>query len=136
MPFEVEDISLISIEELKSIANKFKFSLPNNQKFVERFRNLFYLKEYVHHYSNIDKQGNYKEFIELLWKKRIQNTIQTDNNLHLEREKCIISIAKQRYETGRFYINADNLPQSALFKLGDYIRHYPNKYETPLALLS
>ena len=116
MPFEVEDISLISIEGLKSIANKFKFSLPNNQKFVERLRNLFYLKEYVHYYSNIDKQGNYKEFIELLWKKRIQNTIQKDN-LHLEREKCIISIAKQRCETGRFYINADNLPQSALFKL-------------------
>lgn len=116
MPFEVKDISLISIEELKSIANKFKFSLPNNQKFVERLRNLFYLKEYVHHYSNIDKQGNYKEFSELLWKKRIQNTIQKDN-LHLKREKCIISIAKQRCETGRFYINAYNLPQSALFQL-------------------
>jgi hypothetical protein len=116
LPFEVNDISLISADELKSIADEFKFSLPDNQKFLERLRNLFYLREYVQQHSNIDKQENYNGFIDLLWKKRIQNTFQKDN-LHLEREKCIISIAKQRCETGRFYINADNLPQSALFQL-------------------
>jgi hypothetical protein len=116
LPFDVNDVSLIGADELKSIAEEFKFSLPNNQKFLERLRNLFYLREYISYYSNIDKQGNYKEFIDLLWKKRIQNTIQKDN-LHLEREKCIIKIAKQRCETGRFYINVDNLPQSALFQL-------------------
>lgn len=116
LPFEVNDISLISIEKLKSIAEEFKFSLPANQKFLERLRNLFYLREYVQQYSNIDKQGNYKGFIDLLWKKQIQNSIQKDN-LHLERARCIISIAKQRCETGRFYINADSLPQSALFHL-------------------
>ena len=76
MPFDVNDVSLIGTEELKSIADEFKFPLPDNQKFVERLRNLFYLREYVQQYSNIDKQGNYKEFIDLLWKKRIQNTVQ------------------------------------------------------------
>lgn len=117
LPFDVNDISLISADELKSLADEFKFSLPDNQKFLERLRNLFYLKEYVQHYSNIDKQGNYKGFIDLLWKKRIQNNAVQKDNLHLEREKCIISISKQRCETGRFYINADSLPQSALFQL-------------------
>lgn len=116
LPFDVNDVSLIGADELKLIADEFKFSLPNNQKFLERLRNLFYLREYVQQYSTIDKQGSYSEFVGLLWKKRIQNTIQKDN-LHLERERCIISIAQQRCETGRFYINADNLPQSALFQL-------------------
>ena len=116
LPFVVNDVSLIGVEELKSIAEEFKFSLPENQKFIDRLRNLFYLREYVQQYSNIDKKGNYKGFIDLLWKKRIQNTVHKDN-LHLEREKCIINIAKQRCETGRFYINADDLPQSALFQL-------------------
>ncbi|HOW74636.1 MAG TPA: ATP-binding protein, partial [Candidatus Competibacteraceae bacterium] len=117
LPFDVNDVSLIGIDELKSIADKFKFSLPDNQKFIERLRNLFYLREYVRQYSNIDKKGNYKGFIDLLWKKRIQNnTVQMDN-LHLEREKCIISIAKKRCDTGLFYIISDDLPQSALFQL-------------------
>lgn len=116
LPFDVNDVSLVSADELKSIAENFKFSLPDNQKFLERLRNLFYLREYVKHYSNIDKQENYKGFIDLLWKKRIQNIAQKDN-LHLEREKCIINIAKRRCDTGRFYINADDLPQPALFQL-------------------
>ncbi|MBI3234205.1 MAG: ATP-binding protein, partial [Bacteroidetes bacterium] len=116
LPFVVNDVSLIGADELKSIAREFEFSLPDKQKFEERLRNLFYLREYVQQYSNIDKQGNYRGFIDLLWKKRIQNTVQKDNQ-HLEREKCIISIAKQRCKTGRFYINADSLPQPALFQL-------------------
>lgn len=117
LSFHVNDISLISIEELTSLSEKFEFSLPENQKFSERLRNLFYLNEYIHQYNNIDKQGNFNRFVDLLWKKRIQNNIIKRDNLHLERERCIINIAKQRCDTGRFYINAENLPQSALFQL-------------------
>jgi hypothetical protein len=129
LSFDVHDISLIGADELKSIAEEFKFTLPENQKFLERLRNLFYLGEYVQQYSNIDKKGNFKDFIDLLWKKRIQDNIVQKDNLHLEREKCIIYIAKQRCETGRFYINADDLPQSALFQLKqDEILGYNDTY--------
>ncbi|MCH2231895.1 MAG: ATP-binding protein [Crocinitomicaceae bacterium] len=117
LAFDVIDVSLISHDEIISISKEFQFSLPENQKFLERLRNLFYLSEYINQYENIDKQGSFKGFVELLWKKRIQNNIIQKDNLHLQREKCIISVAKQRYETGRFYINGDELPQSALFQL-------------------
>lgn len=117
LSFDVIDVSLLSQDELVSISKEFEFSLPENQKFLERLRNLFYLSEYIKQYDKIDKQGSFKGFIELLWKKRIQNNIVQKDNIHLQREKCIISIARQRYETGRFYINGDDLSQSALFQL-------------------
>ena len=116
LPFRVVKVSLISSNKLKLIAKEHNFSLPDNQKFIEILRNPFYLKEYLQQYSNINKQGTYQDFIKLLWKKRIQSTIQKDN-LHLERERCIITIAKERAERGHFYINGDNLPQKALFQL-------------------
>lgn len=117
LSLDVNDVPLISADELKSISEEFDFSLPENQKLSERLRNLFYLSEYIQQNANIDKKSNFKGFIELLWKKRIQNnTIQKDN-LHLVRENCIISIVKRRCETGRFHINGDNLSQPALFQL-------------------
>ncbi|MBW1992978.1 MAG: ATP-binding protein [Deltaproteobacteria bacterium] len=61
--------------------------------------------------------GNLREFTDLIWKKRIQNNILQKNNLHIKRERCILNIAKRRCEKGRFYINADDLPQEALFHL-------------------
>lgn len=117
LSFIVNDIPLISIDELKAISTDFDFSLPENHKFIERLRNLFYLSDYVQFYSNIDKKGNLNSFIDLLWKKRIQNNLIQKDNLHIERERCIIHIAEKRCETGHFYINAKDLPQAALFQL-------------------
>jgi len=114
---EVIDIPIISDDELKKLSVEYYFTLPDNQKFSERLRNLFYLNEYIQHYSNIDKKGNFRRFVDLLWKKRIQNNLIQKDNLHIQREGCIINIAKQRCETGQFYINADDLPQSALSQL-------------------
>ena len=117
LQYEVKDIPLISIEELKSISKKSDFALPENKKFSGRLRNLFYLSEYIQYYPNIDKKGSFRNFIDLLWKKRVQNNLIQKNNLHIQREKCIIYIAKKRCETGRFYIKAEGLPQNALFQL-------------------
>ena len=117
LSFKGVDISLLNFDELKSISKEFNFSLPQNQKLLERLRNLFFLKEYVHQYDSIDKRGSFKKFTDLLWKKRIQNNIIQKDNLHILRENCLINIAKKRCTTGRFYINGDNLSQLALSEL-------------------
>ncbi len=116
IPFEICDVSLLDSEELTSIASNVEFQLPSNLNFVDRLRNLFYLREYILHYQDINKQGNYKDFIEVLWKKRIMGTVIKDN-LQIERERCMIEIAMQRCNTGRFYINAEYMSQHALFML-------------------
>lgn len=116
LPYKTIDIPLIDLDTLSSIANEHSFNLPNNTNFTERLRNLFYLKEFILHYNDIDKQGNYRSFVDLLWKKRIQST-ELKDNIHLEREKCVIDIARRRSESGHFYINADDLSQSPLFRL-------------------
>lgn len=117
LSFEVFDILLISANELKSISEKFNFALPKNFIFSERLRNLFYLSEYIQQYSSIDTNGNLRSFINLLWKKKIQDNLNSKDNLHLQRESSIINIVKQRCITGRFYINGSNLSQTALFRL-------------------
>lgn len=114
---EVRDVPLMPTEYLHGLSNKFQFTLPENLNFIERLRNLFYLSEYIQQNAHIDKNGSFKGFVNLLWKKRIQNNSVQTSNLHLEREKCMISIARQRCDTGLFFINADNLSQTALFNL-------------------
>ncbi len=129
IPFEVCDVPLLSSDNLVSIAKDNEFILPSNSKFQDRLRNLFYLREYVSHYQNIDKQGNFKEFIEILWRKHIKGII-TAGDLHIEREKCIIEIAKKRCESGRFYINVENQSRQALSMLKqDEILGYDDSYD-------
>ena len=117
LPCKIIDIPIINSEELNRLSAEYNFTLPDNYKFLERLRNLFYLNEYIQFYSTIDKSGNLRSFIDLLWKKRIQNNSNQKDNLHLERENCLISIVKERCKTGLFYINAEKLSQSALFQL-------------------
>lgn len=99
---------------MRSLSVNFDFLLPNNQKFVRRLENLFYLREYLHHYQEINKAGSYKDFIELLWKKKIQNNANQKDVIHLEREKCLIYIAKKRCDSGLFYVESEGLSGPAL----------------------
>lgn len=125
---EVCNVSLLDSDKLASIAKDFKFQLPSNLNFQDRLRNLFYLREYILYYQDINIQGNYKDFIEVLWRKRILGTVLKDN-LHIERERCLIEIAKKRCDTGRFYINTEHMSPRALFMLKqDEILGYDNSH--------
>lgn len=116
LPCEVESISHISDETLRALSVDYNFKLPDNSKFKDRIKNLFYLSEYLGEYDNIDTTGNFKTFVDLIWKKRIQGTVR-NNNLDLVRGDCFMDIARKRCDTGLFYINTKELPQHAVFAL-------------------
>jgi hypothetical protein len=117
LPCEIIDIPILDNNELLYLSEIYSFYLPENQKFTERLRNPFYLNEYIQELTNIDKKGNFRGFVNLIWRKRIQNFSYQKDNIHLEREKYFIYIAKERCNTGLFYINADKLSGKALSKL-------------------
>ena len=117
LPYETIDIPLLNVEELNNLSENDNFIPPENQKFTERLHNLFYLNEYIQECPNIDSKGNFRSFVSLIWKKRIQNFSHQKDNIHIERENCFIYVVKERCRTGLFYINADTLSQSALFQL-------------------
>ena len=111
---ETIDIPLIDNEKLQAFSEDLNFSLPDNPKFASRLQNLFYLREYISHYQEINKAGDYKDFTDLLWKKKIQNTANKKDSIHLEREKCLICITKKRCDSGLFYVDSENLSRQAL----------------------
>ena len=116
-PFEVTHISQLTPDSLLDLSNTFTFKLPDNYKFKDRLKNLFYLNEYLQEYATIDKCGNFKTFVDLIWKKRIQNIACKKDNIHIERERSFLKIAIDRCNTALFYINAIELPQQAIFQL-------------------
>ncbi|MDD4761336.1 MAG: ATP-binding protein, partial [Bacteroidaceae bacterium] len=99
------------------MSETYNFTLPHNLKFKDRLRNLFYLNDYLQEYSTIDQNSSFSSFINKIWKKKIQNSGFQKDNIHIEREKCILKIAKERCHTGAFYINAEGLDETALSKL-------------------
>lgn len=126
---QVVDVPLLDEEKLNSLARENHFVLPSHDNFRNRLKNLFYLNEYLLEYRDIDPDKDIKSFINIIWKKRIQNVTEHKDDLHLERERCFLHIAKTRCETGRFYVEAGDLSRKALSRLAqDEIIAYEEGY--------
>lgn len=115
LPF-LTDIPLLSEKVLESIAINNAFNLPENPRFLSRLRNLFYLREYLSYYDDIDKKGSDGDFIDKLWSKVIQGP-SINNGINVSRDKCMVTIARHRADSGDFYTDGDSLPSDALFAL-------------------
>ena len=122
------NLKQISNEELGRISNEFDIELPRNENFKDRIRNLFYLNEYVRYKSN-ETIDTFANFIDLLWKKKIQNIQINKHDIHIERGHCFLEIAKTRAQTGKFYNDGHDLPQEVLAGLKqDEVLGYDEKY--------
>lgn len=101
-------INNLNHEELKSIAQKYNFQLPKDQKLLNLITNPFYLNEYLNFYKKDDNIG-YNSFKEKLWKKIIHKSSPI-------REQCFLQIAFQRANQGSFFITP-NLNETTLNSL-------------------
>lgn len=130
LKYETLNLKQISDEELTNISHEFKIELPKNENFKDRIRNLFYLNEYVGHKNDAENIDSFADFIDLLWKKKIQNSTIHKNNVHIERGRCFLEIANKRANTGKFYIDSGGLSQEALAGLKqDDILGYDEKHD-------
>lgn len=102
--------------ELQQLALNKGFSLPDNPRFVSRLSNLFYFGEYLKNYDYIDRKGNYRDFTDKLWLKKICGSLQKDG-IDALRDRYMIEIAKRRADSSCFYIDTEDLRQDVLFAL-------------------
>lgn len=131
IPFKTVNIESISEKQLIHLLEEFDFELPLEKRLLDLIKVPFYLAEYLENYQNFNKNISYSDFRELLWKKKIQNSSQRINNLHLKREDCFLKLAKQRADSGKFYIpiSDTNCEDKALQELlSDEIIQFDENY--------
>lgn len=103
--------------ELQEIAKKYGFQLPSDTRLKKLISNLFYLGEYLKNTHNAEQKLDYEQFKEDLWNRKIQHSTERKNNIHIEREKCFIALAKKRANDGTFFNQMQTCLPTALSKL-------------------
>jgi len=130
-PFRSINIESISEKQFIQLSEEFGFEPPLEKRLLELIKIPFYLAEYLESYKNFNKNIIYSDFKKSLWEKKIQNSSQRENNIHLRRENCFLNLAKQRADSGRFYIPMSdvNCENEVLQKLlSDEIIQYDKNY--------
>jgi hypothetical protein len=107
LPYHQIIVGNLEPTELKSLAEIYDFKLPNDEKLLGLITNLFYLDEYLAHYKSLDNQTNVSKFRSILWQKKIQNSESKKHNIHIERERCFLKLAKARCDSGYFFVKGD-----------------------------
>lgn len=128
VPFSSLFIENPTQKELTELSEIYKFNIPDDIPIQELLRNLFYLDEYLKNYDQFDKTTNFSHFKQILWAKKIQNSSFTLKNTHIQRENCFLQIAKERINSGRFYITPTNCSEDilALLQRDEIIKYDTN----------
>ena len=117
IPYPVK-VSKFSSDELAIHSQKYNFTLPNNQKFSELLQTPLYLKEYLKNYCNIEINSRYQDFKTIIWKAKIQSSIQT-NNIHIKREDYFLKMVEERANKNLFFVKIEDFSEEVSKALGD-----------------
>jgi len=112
--FEVVDVENMRREDLDSLGEKYGFPIPKSERLTELLLTPFYLNEYLQAYESGGESNTYSDFRRTIWSKKIQRSSYQRNNIHIERDKCFLEIARTRAESSSFCVTADNLNKEAL----------------------
>lgn len=115
--YDVIHIESLSSADLNALSTQYGFTLPVETKFLDMLRNLFYLNEYLRYHNNIQVDSDYHAFRDTIWDNRIMRREETQNEIHLQREKCFLEIAWSRANSGSFYVTLKDNNPVALSKL-------------------
>ena len=128
--FQDYRIEKISVDQLQELSENYFFTIPQNIRMKEILRNLFYLDEYLKFYDNDSAQTDLDQFKRSIWCNKIQNSKNKKSNIHLQRERCFISIVKKKCDEGTFYVqtSADCTDDALISLQNDEIIGFDNKY--------
>ncbi|MBV6340602.1 ATP-binding protein [Candidatus Magnetobacterium casense] len=112
--FQFLNITSFTSKELTEFSKVYNFNLPKDNNLCELLRNPFYLNEYLQNYDKMKDVTSNFDFKKHLWEKRILNSSYQKDNIHRQREKCFLEIARERANKGHFIVSAQGCEDKIL----------------------
>ena len=97
------NVGILPENQLRSIARVNGIQLPADRVLFDRIRNLFYFDLYTQYYGEIDHQYSDREFLKLVWDKKIRGK---NNRIGYLRESLFESFIEDRIKANTFFLPA------------------------------
>lgn len=99
-------IDPLTPHKLKELAKSNNFELPSSDSFANRLCVLFYLGLYLKCYKDIDRDGGYSKFSDIIWRERIAGK-ETSNGIQTKRSQLFGNFIEHRCSRDCFYLNEE-----------------------------
>lgn len=118
IPHIVLEIEKLTKQELESFSETYSFYVPKNEKLLDFLRIPFYLNLYLNNEKGtIGKDIDLISFRNILWNNYVKKAQYKTNNIHLRREKALISLVKNTIDKRSNYLRSESIDMEALYAL-------------------
>lgn len=97
------DVGILPENQLRTIARINAIQLPTDRILFDRIRNLFYFDLYTQYYDEIEHQYSDRDFLKLVWDKKIRGK---NNRIGYLRESLFESFIEDRIKANAFFLPA------------------------------
>ena len=97
------DVGILPENQLRSIAKISGIQLPADRILFDRIRNLFYFDLYTQYYNEIEHQYSDRDFLKLVWDKKIRGK---NNRIGYLRESLFETFIEDRIKANTFFLPA------------------------------